>query len=171
MYKKPLAYFITFTTYGTWLHCDSRGSVIIERHTPKQLIPSEHFYLHQQQQLKYPCVALDAVQRKIVLQTVISHCTIKNWRLYAAHIRSNHVDILAASDEKADKVMNELKAWATRKMRQAHYTMPKVWTQHGSTQFVFTQSKLKEKARYIICEQGEKMEYYYDEFLSECVTQ
>jgi hypothetical protein len=26
MSKYPLAYFITFTTYGTWLHGDPRGS-------------------------------------------------------------------------------------------------------------------------------------------------
>jgi hypothetical protein len=24
---RPIAYFITFTTYGTWLHGDERGSV------------------------------------------------------------------------------------------------------------------------------------------------
>jgi hypothetical protein len=28
MYSEPLAYFITFTTFGTWLHGDSRGFVL-----------------------------------------------------------------------------------------------------------------------------------------------
>jgi hypothetical protein len=30
----PLAYFITFTCYGTWLHGDERGSVDDEHNTP-----------------------------------------------------------------------------------------------------------------------------------------
>ena len=31
MWNKPLAYFITFTTYGTWLHGDSRGSMVLSK--------------------------------------------------------------------------------------------------------------------------------------------
>ncbi len=167
MYNRPLAYFITFTTYGTWLHGDERGSVLIEQSQAKQISPTDCFCNHQKRQMKYPAVVLDSDQREIVLQTIIAHCTLQNWRLYAVHVRSNHVHLLVFCTEKPDKVMGELKAWATRKLRQAHCTLPKVWTQHGSTQLVFIQAKLKEKIRYIILEQGDPMAYYYNELFQD----
>ena len=52
MYNKPLAYFITFTTYGSWLHGDSRQSVLIENHSTEIIAPNERFYKHEQQQMK-----------------------------------------------------------------------------------------------------------------------
>ena len=76
------------------------------------------------------------------------------------HIRSNHVHILLKSNEHPCKAMKDLKAWATRKLRQAGYAFEKVWTRNGSTKYIFTLDKLKTKVHYVIHEQGEKMVYY-----------
>jgi hypothetical protein len=58
--------------------------------------------------------------------------------------------------------MNAFKAWGTRKLRQSGYTLAKVWTQHGSTKYIFTRAKLIEKIRYVVHEQGEMMAHYLD---------
>ena len=39
MPDRPLAYFLTFTTYGTWLHGDGRGSVDREHNQPGEPWP------------------------------------------------------------------------------------------------------------------------------------
>ena len=64
----PLAILITFRCYGTWLHGDERGSV--DRHnnifrTPT--IPTSNSWeKHNQEQLKYSPVLLNAKQRRAV---------------------------------------------------------------------------------------------------------
>jgi REP element-mobilizing transposase RayT len=162
MHNKPLAYFITFTAYGTWLHGDSRQSVLVENHTTKLLEPQESFVKHEQQKLKYPAVIFDDKMRCIILQAIMEQCLYKQWHLYAAHVRSNHVHVVVNSDEPIDKVMVALKAWGTRKLRRSGYNLPKVWTHHGSTKYIFTRAKLIEKIQYVVYEQGEMMAHYID---------
>lgn len=163
MWNKPLAYFITFTTYGTWLHGDSRGSITVKDHSTKVVHPCAKLHQSVQSQLKHPTVVLDAIQRKIVLETICRHCILKNWNLLAAHVRTNHVHLLVQSNETAEKVMQDIKAWCTRRLRQSGMNIPKVWTRHGSTKYIFTHEKRLEKIHYVVFEQGEPMECYIDE--------
>ena len=163
MYNKPIAYFITFSTYGTWLHGDRRNSVIVKNKKSQMIDPNNALKLYESKQLKHTAVTLNKSQRQIVLDTILRHCKIKNWRLYAVHIRSNHCHIILNSNDSPDKMMNDLKAWATRKLRQAGYVFEKVWTKHGSTIFIFTLEKLKEKVYYVVHEQGEKTEYFIND--------
>ncbi|MBL7215734.1 MAG: transposase [Phycisphaerae bacterium] len=162
MYNKPLAYFITFTTYGTWLHGDSRKSILVKNGSTKLLGSNKSFFLYEQQQLKESSVTLDKKMREAVFEAIVERCLWKEWQLYATHVRSNHAHILVSSTEPMDKLMTSFKAWATRKLRQHGYNIPKVWTQHGSTKYVFTKTKLFEKINYVIYEQGKMMEYYID---------
>jgi len=162
MYNKPRAYFITFTAYGTWLHGDSRQSVLVENHSTKLLDPQESFEKYEQQKLTSPPVVFNENMRFHILEAIMERCIYKQWHLYAAHVRSNHVHIIVHSDEPIDKVMNAFKAWGTRKLRQSGYTLAKVWTHHGSTKYIFTRAKLIEKTRYVVHEQGEMMAHYLD---------
>ena len=162
MYNKPLAYFITFTAYGTWLHGDPRQSVLVENHSTKLLRPQESFVKHEEQKLKYPVVKFDEKMRFVIFESIMERCVYKQWHLYAAHVRSNHVHIVVNSDEPIGKVMIALKARGTRRLRQSGFNLPKVWTHHGSTKYIFTKAKLIEKIRYVIYEQGDMMAHYID---------
>ena len=104
----------------------------------------------------------DEKMRRAILEAIMERCLWKQWHLYAAHVRSNHVHVIIHSTEPIDKVMSSLKAWATRKLRQSGYNLPRVWTRHGSTKYIFTRAKLIEKIRYVVHEQGELMAYYID---------
>jgi REP element-mobilizing transposase RayT len=163
MYSEPLAYFITFSTYGTRLHGDERNSVVVQEKTPKLLSRNDAFWKYQSKSMKYPVVTLDDSQRQIVLSTILKHCEIKNWQLIAVHVRSNHVHILLKTNEAQDRVMTALKAWSTRKLREAGHVFERVWTKHGSTKYIFKLKKLREKKHYIIHEQGEMMSHFVDE--------
>jgi len=162
MYSKPVAYFITFTTHGSWLHGDPRNSIIRDDGIPKLITANTRLYQHKQAKLKSPPVYLNKAQRIIVLETIVQHCRIRQWQLPAAHVRSNHVHILVRADQDISKVMNELKAWSTRKLRQEGHNIPKVWTVGGSKRYVFTDAKLREKIHYVIHEQGRMKQHYLD---------
>ena len=163
MHNKPLAYFITFTTYGSWLHGDQRKSVIRQDGAAEMISSNLLLYKHESGKLKNEPVQFDMDQRNIILNTIIDHCLIKKWKLWAVHVRSNHVHLLVETEAKMELVMKEIKSWATRNLRKAGHDIPTVWTAGGSKRYVFTHEKLKEKIHYVIYEQGELMQYYFSE--------
>ena len=167
MYNNPIAYFVTFTTYGTWLHGDSRSSVMRKNGHYRVLTENAKFYRHEQEKLKNSPVFLGSGQRQIVRDTIIKHCGIRQWRLYALHVRSNHVHIVVKADKSIDQVSNELKSWPTRVLRENGFNPPKVWTSGSSKVYLFTEAKLREKIHYVAYEQGEMMEHYIDEAFCE----
>jgi hypothetical protein len=63
----PLAYFITFRTYGTWLHGDKRGSVdrFNNRYGTPRLPPNKLRENYERTLLKRPPVRLNMKQRKV----------------------------------------------------------------------------------------------------------
>ena len=163
MHNKPLAYFITFTTYGTWLHGDRRKSVMHKDGKPKIIAPNLKLHKQMLSKLKNSPVYLNMAQRRIVLDTIIEHCLIKQWKLLAVHVRTNHVHLLVKAEQGIDTIMKGTKSWTTRNLRKAGHDIPKVWTTGGSKKYVFTNEKLKEKIHYVIHEQGEMMQYYLSE--------
>jgi REP element-mobilizing transposase RayT len=157
-----LAYFITFTTHGTWLHGDERSSIIRKDGISELLPPQERLVLYETQKLKSPPVLLNASHRKIVLDGIMKHCDVRQWKLFAVHVRSNHVHIVVRSNKSADQTVSELKTWPTRMLKKAGLTREKMWTGGGSKKHIYTEEKLREKIHYVVYEQGEMMEYYID---------
>jgi len=164
MYDKPLAVFITFTTYGSWLHGDERGSIIYENRSPKLLQKHTGLQSYHKNKLSYPPVKLNTSQRNIVLDSILEVCSIRKYSLFAVHVRSNHVHILVGTDKA--EVMPDFKRWATRRLRDNGYELQKVWTKGGSKKYIFKEHLLYEKADYIINQQGKMMAYYIDPNLS-----
>ncbi len=156
MYNAPLGYFITFRTYGTWLHGDERGSVD-RRHnrfgTPA-LGPDAARERFEAGELRRPPVVLDDASRCVVeaaIRGVVGH---KGWALHALAVRTNHVHaVVTAGDARPEAVMNACKAWATRRLRGAGLAAAdqRVWSRHGSTIYLFRPENLAEKIRYV-CE-------------------
>src|SRR5688572_4194042 len=99
----PLALFLTFRAYGTWLHGDERGSV--DRHnnvygTPR-IQPNDHLESITRARLKFPPVRLDARRRTSIEASVRETAAKRGWGLGAFNIRTNHVHIVAAVGAKA----------------------------------------------------------------------
>jgi hypothetical protein len=73
----PLAYLITFRTYGTWLHGDERGShqrSRDERIGTVKIEPNVPLNEKMVEMSKHPPMMLDKTQREIVRLTVIEVC-------------------------------------------------------------------------------------------------
>ena len=110
-----LAYFLTWTTYGTWLPGDERGWV--ERGKGFQS-PSRIRKVEAEAIMTEDACRLDAEQRIIVEDTVKDHCRIRGWELHTVNARSNHVHAVVAANEAPKIVRNQLKAWCTRNLKE-----------------------------------------------------
>jgi len=160
----PLAYFLTFTAYGTCLHGREPGSVD-RRHnvagTPV-LAPHEGWQNNRRSSLRQAPYMLDQARRDVVLRTVCEVCTHRSWKLHAVHVRPTHVHVVVAASAAPEKVMADLKAWSSRRLREAcgEESDRDRWTQHGSTRYLNDEESVEAAVRYVVDEQGDPMSVY-----------
>jgi len=121
---RPLAYFITFNTYGSWIHGDQRGSVDYAHNVPgfPRMTYCPELHKYREERLKYPTYTIDERGRIIVLRAVIEVCEYRLWFLHSAHVRSNHVHVIVSAGAKPEKVMNDFKAYASRALNRSNIT-------------------------------------------------
>jgi REP element-mobilizing transposase RayT len=157
-WQSPLGCFLTFTTYGTWLHGDERGSVDRkEKMANRKRIPHNPRLLKlRQDQLRYPPLTLDASMRKIVREAIEGYCKFKGWNLTAINVRTNHVHCVILSGEKSATILNGIKARATRLLREAGLVLPKrpVWTEGGNRRPIKDEAGLAGANTYVAVGQG-----------------
>src|SRR5207249_9910592 len=103
---EPLAFFITFACYGTWLHGDPRGSVDRDHSTygTPYLPPDRGRCAREQAQLRASPYLLDASRRQVVLEAILALARRKAWRLWAVHVRSNHVHVVISAGGAVERV-------------------------------------------------------------------
>jgi len=164
MFNDPLAYFITFTTYGTWLQGRETGSVDRSHNQFDMpiLAPNRTIESRRRSQMRQFEYLLDQPRRQVVLATIIEVAAYRKWRLWAVHVRTNHVHVVVTANTKPEKVMNDFKIWCSRRLRETFNESADRdrWTQHGSTRYLFEEDKIIEKIDYVLNEQGEPMEWY-----------
>ncbi|MBX2850137.1 MAG: transposase [Phycisphaeraceae bacterium] len=157
-----LAYFLTFHTYGTWLHGREEGSVDHEHREPGQpyLPANEKQEASRHAHLKHAVFLLDESRREVVLSSVRETCTYREWRLLAVHVRENHVHVVVSAIAPVEKVLRDLKAYATRNLRKQNLLTKEApaWTEHGSTLYLWNEDKVAEKCHYTLHEQGRPMQ-------------
>src|ERR1043165_7951753 len=104
---EPLAYFLTWTCYGTWLHGDPRGSVDRHRNIPGTDVydPNSAWSGWTLTQMRGEAVTLDSRAREVVLQTINAHCEHRRWTLIGQNVRTNHVHVIVTADRHPDRVM------------------------------------------------------------------
>ena len=157
----PLAYFISFRCYGTWLHGDDRGSVDHLHNvygTPK-LPPDETKCLKMHARMKHDAVGLSSSRREAVEQGIRETCDIRGWLLRAINVRTNHVHTIVIADKKPELILNAFKANATSKMVAASVWQSgvKPWSRHGSTRYLWTEKSLERAIDYVINGQGDAL--------------
>jgi len=131
--SEPLAYFITFHTYGSWLHGRNEGSVDDQHTAYGQAFakPDANRHAARQEQRKHPEARLDKSARDVVLKSLLETCAFRNWQPHALHVRANHVhSVITAVNTPPEKVLRDLKAYATRHLRSAKRFAPQaaVWS-------------------------------------------
>jgi hypothetical protein len=126
----PLAYFLTWTTYGTWLPGDDRGWT--KRHHGPQL-PDFYRQVMAALQMTEQAVILSPEQRRTVEETIRKHCRIRGWTLHAVNCRTNHVHVVVSGAITGETAREQFKAYCTRHLRQMERgpAREKWWTERG----------------------------------------
>ena len=157
-FTAPLAYHLTFTTYGTWLHGDERSSVdrksasAVKKHVPPDPMLKEYM----EDQLKHPKVLLHESARHIVRNAIDDYCRFKCWPLLALNVRTNHVHLVVKAVDQPSKMLNAVKARATRLLREAGEFEPTqpIWTERGNKGRLLTQKAVNDAIDYVNNQQG-----------------
>lgn len=112
---EPLAYFLTWPTYGAWLPGDERGWV---RYKLGWQPPDPPRKLEAQARMTEAACVLGQGERDVVERTIADHCRIRGWVLHAVNGRSNHVHVVVSAQRDPAEVRDQLKAWCTRRLKE-----------------------------------------------------
>lgn len=105
---------------------------------------------------------MDEERRRGALAALIDRCADRRWELPAAHVRANHVHILIETEAKPERVMNDLKSFASRRLNELGLDsrQRKRWARHGSTRYLWKREDVPAALRYVVDKQGEQMAVY-----------
>ena len=166
MPEEPLAYFITFHTYGSWLHGAVSGSVDDEHNRPGTpfLRPDPERFAASRERMTQEPYLLDESRRRIVCDAIVAECRFRGWFLHALHVRSNHVHMVVTAARVPEFVMRSCKANASKCLNRTGFEDPerKRWTTHGSTKYLWSADAIAEKAEYTLNGQGAPMAWFRD---------
>ena len=131
----PIAYFITWTTYGTWLPGDERGW---RRKSDREFRqPNKLFREMAASEMKEAAFTLAPEERKIVETTIARHCDIRVWTLHAVNSRSNHIHVVVtAPGYKPETVRDQFKAWCSRHLKPSNPDRKRFWTEGASCRWI-----------------------------------
>jgi len=152
---EPIAYFLTWTTYGTWLPGDERGWN--RKNELADVSVNPIFNEAAASDMKEAPFMLSKPDREIVKSTVCRHCSIRNWKLYGLSVRSNHVHlVVTAAKYKPGTVVSQFKAWCTRNLKRNHPDRKRFWTEGSSKRWINQESELATVVEYTVEAQDRK---------------
>jgi hypothetical protein len=102
MFEPTLAYLLTWTTYGTWLHGDQRTSA--SRKQSRVLKPDPVLEAQMRRRMKHPPLTLDAKMRRVVRETIEEHSEYRGWTLMKLNVRTNHIHLVVTPDADGQKM-------------------------------------------------------------------
>jgi hypothetical protein len=153
-----LGYFISFRTYGSWLHGDDRGSVDLDHNAPgtPMLRPAPARSNFERQLIKHEIITLDEERRFVVDAAIRAVCTFRRWSLHGLNVREQHVHSVVSAEAAPERVMNDFKSWSTRRMVESGILAPDInaWVRHGSTRYLNTDESFSRATHYTLHEQG-----------------
>lgn len=159
-----LAYFLTFSAYGTRLPGSEKGWVDAQHSAyGSPSLPGNHRRnAYWEAHLNESPWILHSEARRITLEALISVCGYRGWTAHALHIRTTHVHGVVAAETTPERMLSNFKAYATRALRRflTHDRRRRYWTHHGSTRYLWTNASVIAAVDYVLNGQGEKMECY-----------
>lgn len=151
-----IAFFYTWTTYGTWLPGDQRGWF---RRGRGPQSPNPILQLEAALRMSESAITLDLEQRRLVEETVAAHCAIRKWVLHAVNCRSNHAHAIVTAPNRAIEVPREqFKAWCTRKLKERERSLigdssgalrANWWTERGWDEYLDDDRALEDAYMYV----------------------
>ena len=146
-----VVYFLTWTTYGSWLPGDERGWV--DRHRGNRRLQQGNDALQGalRDAMSETAVILDSHLRAEVesaIRVLAAEC---GWTVHAVSVRTNHVHVVvSAPGRSGEDVMKGMKARASHRLNQ---TVEKErrhwWTRGGSKKKLLTPEAVARTVAYV----------------------
>jgi REP element-mobilizing transposase RayT len=157
-FNQPIAYFITFSCYGSRLHGDERGSIDATHNvygTPFRP-PDPVLEQHRKDSMDEEPLILDAKMRGCVYRATLRHLEVRQWHLYEINVRTNHVHVVVKAAKPPGKMMGEFKSFTSRALRENDLigSRRKVWAEGGSKKHLFTMDHVNDACEYVKYGQG-----------------
>ena len=150
----PIAYLITWTTYGTWLPGDARGW---NKRGKGFQPPNTPLAQSAAAEMNEPEFLLIQTERDIVEQTIRDHCDHRGWHMHAVSVRSNHVHVVVtARGYDPDTVAAQFKSWGTRRLKKRTPDRTSFWTERSSARYINTEDDLEAAIVYVLEAQDRK---------------
>ncbi|NOT47517.1 MAG: hypothetical protein HOP17_07175 [Acidobacteria bacterium] len=161
----PIAYLLTFRTYGTWLHGDDRGSVRRNGNNRYQgpkvsaSVPLSEAMVEGQ---RGSIFVLNSDQRRCVEAAITEVCEFRNYLLRAVNVRTNHAHVVASAGVKPEKIVNDFKVYATRRLRKEGMCdgEQKIWSRGASTRYLWKPRHVEAAIDYVkYCQEDVPFEF------------
>ncbi len=163
---EPLAYLLTFTTYGTHLHGQPSGSVNKFRKSwDHDFVPACPSLVEiSKRAMREPVYTMHGIARKIVREAILTTCRRRHWPILALHVRVTHVHGVIRFQEEPRRVVNALKASASQRLNKCGVDghPAKRWTRGRSARRLWTIEQVRAGIDYVLNQQGEQMETFED---------
>jgi REP element-mobilizing transposase RayT len=147
----PLAYLLTFRSYGSWLDGDSRGWVRRSRGSPSLREPHDGIWQACERLLANAPVVFDPRQRLLIHRACVHVASARGWRVRAINVRTNHVHMVVSGEATPEDMMTALKACSTRLLRKEHAVgaESRIWARHGSTRYLWREEAVAGACAYV----------------------
>ncbi|HXY33543.1 MAG TPA: transposase [Planctomycetaceae bacterium] len=155
---------LTWTTYGTWLPGDARGSVTRVRvdDSPRKLHnkpgtpydgPVPGLNSAARAALKGPPVFLDRPQAERIRTQLVETAAYRGWRLLTAAVMRNHVHLVVVADDQIEsaELLRTFKSYASRVLN-CDYPKPESgrwWTTSASRRGLPNEAAIHAAVRYV----------------------
>jgi REP element-mobilizing transposase RayT len=138
---RPLAYHITWGTYGTRLRYGPRPTVSRDQNEPGTPVLNydERLWERERANQAYPPVVLTREQMRFVESTVPALCERGYWTLHACAAGPDHVHNILTSDHNPEAIRRLLKRWLGQALNEHWPVLPKDrtwWAECGSIRWV-----------------------------------
>ena len=159
-----VTYLLTFATFGS--HLPGERDEIVNRkknrHTDPFVEVDPHLAESVHRSISQRPYVLDLQRANAVLGAMLETCEFRGWFIYAIHVRTNHAHAVLEGKAAPEKILNDLKSYASRRLNQLNLDPPetKRWARHGSTRYLNGERALAAAIRYVVEEQGEPMAVY-----------
>jgi hypothetical protein len=154
----PIGWLLTWSSYGTWLHGDPRGSYDRKgrRRATKFIPPDIRLEALRRSQLEYPPLLIDAPMRRVIRLAIEAECDFRKWKLFALNVRTNHIHAVMPAIVPPSRMLQAIKAAATREVRTAKLLEPgrPAWTSSGSKTWLLDEQERADAIDYVRNRQG-----------------
>jgi REP element-mobilizing transposase RayT len=157
-------WFLTWTTYGTWLPGDARGFVspVRDGDGPEVLhnVPGTPYDADMPEltqaarcQLKGPPIYLETEQATVLLGQFRETAAYRGWKLLAVAIMANHMHVVVGvpGDPDPSDILGDFKSYGSRALNRK-WGKPQSgtwWTESGSKRVLCDEAAIREVIKYV----------------------